>query len=229
MKSLNKKGSHVSLVLSFTFFALALVFVYIIMSSAVVTPSTKTNSLEVVKSNVLEEISNDIWVIRAYNGSLSGDCMTLNNPDSSIVGGIAIALDSSNSPMGTKVSGSDILVESENGFFKIYYSEFFEKTEGSYSGCSPLTAKSVIKERKFLEMKIENLIDRYNTDYSSLKEDLAVPLEMEFDLVFEYSNGVTIGASKRNPQVEIYSDELKINYLTKSGFVGEGTLWVRVW
>ena len=229
MKGLNKKGSHVSFVLSFVIFVVALLFMYILVTTSLPQENTKKNSFSLLKENVVKNLTSDIWVIRAYdNVSLPDECVKMPKPED-IVGGSTIAIDQYGSIEST-ISGDDILVEGEKDFIKVYYSSFIQNQNVlSSSGCVALTPDSVKKEKKISESQILDLMSRFSNNYSSLKETFEIPSGMDFDLYFEYENGSTIGKIVEDSSVEIYSEELKIYYLSSTTSEKEGTLRVRIW
>ena len=125
MKNTNKRGSHVSLVLSFTIFVVSLIFVYIIVSPLVSREGTQKNSLSTLKENILERITSEIWVLRAYDLSSPPVCVELTVPIQ-IPEASSVAFDD-NGSIPSSISGDKIYVEGGNGFMKIYYSEKFRK------------------------------------------------------------------------------------------------------
>ena len=229
MDILNKKGSHISFVLSFVIFVVALIFMYILVSTSLPKEDTKKNSLSFLKENVVKNLTSEIWVIRAYDDlSSAGECVKITKPES-IEGGLTIALDQYGS-IGSVVSGDDIFVEGEKGFIKVYYSNLIQNQNILETDCSvDLTPDSVKKEKKISESQILNLMSRFSNNYTSLKETLEVSSSMDFDLYFKYGNGSTIGEIVEDPRVEIYSEELKIYYLSSTASEEEGILRVRIW
>ncbi len=228
MKKLNKKGSHVGFVLSFLIFIVALVFIYLIIISAIPKSETKENSLLLLEKNVLNKISSDVWVIRAYGSGTGGSCISILKP-ALINNGVSIAFNDSGS-IASSVSGNDLFVEGGAGAMKIYYSDSIYNTNLlALTGCSQISPDSVKKEKKFLENKIVDLMSNFSGNYSALKNELEVPSEMDFDLYFEYGNSSTIGKIRREPNTEVYSANLNIYYLSTDNSNKQGKLRVKIW
>ncbi len=228
MKKLNKKGSHVSFVLSFVIFVVSLIFIYMIVSAAIPKKETKDNSLSFLERNVLKKISSEVWVIRAHNLSSGTGCVSFSEPVT-ITNGSIIALNDSGL-IDSSLSGNNIFVKNSAGAVKIYYSDSLNNpNQFNLTGCSQGIPDSVKKEKKFLENKIVDLFSSFLTNYSSLKKELEVPSGMDFNLFFEYGNGSMIGKPQRDLGVEIYSKNMEIYYLSKNASDEKGKLRVLIW
>lgn len=225
MKKENKKGSHISLVLSFIIFVVSLIFVYIIASASISPPSSKKGILFGVEGNLVKEISGDVWVIR-FNDE-SSLCIQINKPDSLEGNSIAI---SDQGSIESSVSEEGIFVEGGHGFVKVYYSSHLKNVNGfSGGGCTLIEPDSVKKENLLLETKIYELISNFSSNYSLLKEKLKIPDSSEFNLFFVYSNGSTIGDFGPDPETSIYLKEMNLEYLSSSSRYETGKLVVKLW
>lgn len=133
--------------------------------------------------------------------------------------------------------------ESDLKFFKIYNaSEFKEINE--YDGnvnqnCWELKQDNSnnnytigqikINENIFLS-KIVKLINDYENNYEKVKNDLDIPSGTEFGFNFTYSNGTVIGTEKEAPQnVNVFAEELPIQYVNHNATIKPGTLLIKIW
>ena len=221
IKKLNKKGSHVGLVLSFMIFAIFLVFLNLIISPSINVRESNQDLLKVINQNVLEALSNEIWVLRVNDPNT---CLEIDPP---ISGGDVVAYNEAGI-VDSEVSAGSILVEG-GGFTKIYYSDIIQGESPGLSGCSSVTVNSTIKEEKILENKIIELINNVSEDYDGLKIALDIPSNIEFDISFEYINGTLIGGQSREQNIEIYSKETQIYFLSSNADNEKGILRVRIW
>jgi len=224
----DKKGSHVSMVLSFIIFVVAIIFIYLIVSVSIPKSEPIKNALDNLEGNVLKSLNSEIWVLRYHEDPSSATCFNFTKPES-ITGGQTVAINDTSS-VASSTSGNDILVENTNSTTKIYYSPFLENPN-VYSGSSCTTAilDSARKENIISESQILEMMLNFSNNYASLKTKLEVPASMDFDLTFDYLNGTTLGSSESYPSTEIYSRELNLFFLSKNARNEEGKLRIRIW
>ena len=227
MKKVNKKGSHVSMILSFIIFVVALLFIYVIVSATILRAEPVKNEISHLEENVLKAITSEVWVLRFSEEDLSPSCFSLSKPES-LEGESAIAFNDSGQ-INSSISGDEILVDGGSSFVKIYFSNLITNEDSSLSGCISIFPDSVRKEKVISEAQILNLMANFSNNYTKLKEELEVPTSMELDLYFEYQNGTTIGEIKKDPSSEVYSKELNLFFLSKSASNEGGKLRIKIW
>ncbi len=228
MKKINKKGSQVSMILSFIIFVVAIIFVYIFVSSVISTGTSQSDILGTIEGNILNYLSAPVWVIRAYDTTNSGGCIQMTLPKT-ISGGESVAVSSSGT-LSSSVSGSTLYVEGGNGFMKTYYSNLIKNENPlSNSSCEALTPESEKEEELIPIENVINLMSNFSSNYNSLKSELSVPTQMNYNLYFIYSNGTGLGSDNVNLETNIYSEDLKFNYLSYKGSIEEGVLRIKVW
>lgn len=230
MKKINKKGmEHVSMVLSFVLFVIALVFIYLVISAAVAKPLPIKNEITNLKETISNTLTSDVWVVRIYENNSGATCFTFTFPYLESIPNADVVSTKGSSQVPSSISGNDISVGNVGGFVKVYYSDLLTNENVlSASGCSSIVPESIKKEKAVLENQILELMSNFTNNYTKLKEQLEVPSGMDFDLLFEYSNGTTIGENKY-PSTEIYSKELNLNFMSNKGLINNGKLRVRLW
>ncbi|MCR4327803.1 MAG: hypothetical protein NUV46_04455 [Nanoarchaeota archaeon] len=230
MKKTNKKGSHISLVLSFIIFVVSLMFVYLIASASITNVDSKRGTLLIIEKNLIKEVSQDLWVSRV-NANDSASCIKLTIPNDVIVEGGKSAAVGDNGSVNSKVPGANpnnVFVEG-GGFVKVYYSNFFEDDTFESEECENLPGDSWSKENTIVEPKIQELFLNFSNNYSILKEKLGISDSSEFNLYFEYSNGSSFGDYGVDFGVNIYSREVDIEYLSIDSGYKNGKLMLKVW
>lgn len=230
MKKINKKGSHVSMVLSFILFVVALVFIYIIASSAVVRPDPVKNEISNLGDNVLNKITSEVFVFRVYRSDAGASCFSFAEPVNTFSNPETVALNNSG-PVASSISGNDVLVDAGTGFVKVYFSDLIKNQVNlTTTGCSAVIPDSIRKESVILESQILSLMSNLSSNYSQTKEELEIPTSMDFDLMFEYKNGTTLDfLSSKEPNTEIYAKELNLFFLSNSGVEDSGKLIIKLW
>ncbi|MCA9485893.1 MAG: hypothetical protein KC506_03555 [Nanoarchaeota archaeon] len=119
---------------------------------------------------------------------------------------------------------------SEIDFVNVKFSDDFDLQDSftgthndSYYDISTSYEKEIISEKKF-----KKLLDSYNSDYDSLKEDFNLKIDLAFSLVFD--DGSEIKAEKDIPLgLEVYSDSKRVEVLRENGDIVFGDLKVLVW
>jgi hypothetical protein len=149
MEKINKKGSHVGVVLSFVLFITFVIYLYAITESGLELGENKENSLEYLKKQVLEFSSAELTTASvAISQPSSYDCVNLNNFFSLIDLGDRISAEDefgNPSPVLISANQNTLSVDKEPNSYllHIYGSpEFPVSGTGSFSGCQTLNEGS---------------------------------------------------------------------------------------
>ena len=230
-KKLNKKGSHVGIILSFTIFVTALIFIFAFFGSVMKTQIDKKDKLEYLQEDLMNQISETLVIVNLNDVSATGGCSQISNPTIGFTPVNVLSVDSSGSEFASTVSGSYTYFDSGKGFSKLYYySSGLTKTKTSgTSGCATILAKTVEYKDVILESKIDSFLTLVDTDYETAKTDLEVGLDDEFSIEFIDAQGTSSGEDTRDLQTEIFAKEIDINYLDNNGKEKEGKLVLRIW
>jgi len=244
----NCKGSHVGFVISFVMFITFVVFIYVLLESRTDFGQNKQNSLEYVKSEIIERVSENMTIT-----SLNVNSPVPSNPPNTCFRFVSFA---------DKIStGSKIIVQNDSGsiftanlsadkkdlyinrgsgidstFFKIYSAEEFPSVANTgMSSCADLGEGAgytigLSKEEDYtFESKVLWLLNNYTTDYEALKKDIKISPGDEFGFAFIYSNGTEIKTSGINATINIYSERIPVKYIKTDSKRETGFIDVLVW
>ena len=251
---MKKRSTQVGVVISFIVFIMFLYFLLILIRPAFKTAHTvREPFLDYLKFSLQEMFVSNLTTMAIYvNIQSQQTCVSLKN----IVKPIEeygmkinqlIIKNEAGEILDYSVRGeNDLWVKTGKkyeGYLKIYYSE---ETSSSYCslnpaqcgilGCSPrgddYQIHIVSINSEVFEQKIHSFIEKYSTDYETLKKELKLPYgtEFEFSIVFENSEGHVIEASQPLPaDREVYVEEIPIRYLDEWGTIKYGVLTLKIW
>ena len=224
----SKKGVHVGVVLSIVMFIGFLVFLYVIMSPAINPQKDKQAILDSLEIRLLEQVSANFTTVSI---STSAVCLKINKTDLDASGLNAFAKDYSGNDIYFYDSAGNTIVNPEN-LFKIYYSEeeFDESVAGSCDTPTDIyIVKSIKTNEKTFETKILALISLYGSDYEDVKELLRVPEGNDFSFNFTYYNKTNIGTTKQIPSVNVYAEEIPVQYVDRRANLEPGSITIKIW
>lgn len=234
---MKKKGSHVGVVLSFVIFIVFVFFLYIIIRPNLTTDD-RQGSLDYLESKIKEQTST-VFSVVSINLDSPGppNCALLDSFFSSTgMGNNIIVKDDSGNIVDVGNSNGDLIIDrisTDDSFFKIYESDEFSDI-GSDTPCpqNSYSLSNVDSTIKVFETKVIEFIQDYDGDYDSLKEELEFQLN-EFSFEFTYGNGTTISPENVNlsipENVNIYSENIYIQYVNKNTDIETGIFNIKVW
>jgi hypothetical protein len=236
---MDKKGSHVGVVLSFVIFVTFIIFLYLVVQPTIELEDKK-NFQEILEGEIIEKTSADLTSVSVvveeedkicvqlldfFTKTEIGNRIIVKNEDGSVLS--AIISDDDESLYVPKNSG--------DSFIKIHESnEFNPLGDGKIEDCEELKEDQydlglVKTNKQIFETKIIELINNYNTDYEALKEKLNVETGGEFGFSFTYNNGTIIGTKERDISISVYADNTPIQYISENADSNSGYLNVKVW
>lgn len=228
---MNKRGSHLEMIISFIIFVTFLVFLLSILIPPITTQKDKENIFDSLELKIINQISSNMTLITVNLQSGGGNCVNLDSIISDLgIGRNVIVKDYSGNEVESYIDGSSLQItrgSTEDTFFKIYYSgEFNELTGGS--GCTGIgydlgltKTSNYIFEKEFLNLM--------NKNYEDLKSELKIPAGVNFGYGIVLSNGTTLETKKEEPSTNIYIRETPIEYVDLDGNILEGYLRTTVW
>jgi len=242
MRILEKRGSHIGIVLSFVIFITFIFFIYLITQPALKTEK-KDNSLEYFSVNLEKEASANLTTASlVVLQSTSQNCVRFSGFFAATGIGSNIIVRNSSGVLQAQIDSGDLLVVRNGGdvFFKVYESnEFSAAATGSISSCHQLDQGSdysiglVKTEENVFQTRIIKLIGNYSGDYDSLKSQLKISQENEFDFSFTYANGTEVSTSGQNQtissNINIYAKNAPIVYISDKAAEESGLLNVKIW
>lgn len=228
---MNKKGSHIGVIISFTLFVVSLIFTYVIIASPLKISSEKENSIFLLKNSVINEVSEKSPIVR-FNSVGSG-CVTFNTPENNFSNLSSFAVNINENEIPSSISGSNTIFQDGSGFVKIYFtnSSIIKSLEYSESSCLPIQPSSINIEQIIYEKKIVDFINLLHSNYTFVKGKFLLNAGDDFNVLFKYSNGTIIGFPGREVKIKsnVYAREYKISYISLDGKIKEGSLIIKIW
>jgi hypothetical protein len=248
--SKNRRGSHIDVILSFVIFISFVIFFYAMIQPNITAREGKTAFLNYMESEIARNLSGrDLTAISilaepqnphtclqltgfAANAGISSLNLVLENSTGSI--------------FPAYKSGGDLYIDMaadpNSKLFNAYYSPDFEVIEdNSLGGCTalildtPPNSYSINREESYTYSyiwgnDIVKLIESYNSDYNSVKEQFDISEVNNFGFDFTYQDGTVIGTQNNIPaSAVVYSGNSPVVYVSEGGGLEAGNLIVRVW
>jgi hypothetical protein len=226
--------SHVGVVLSFVIFVTFVIFIYIIIRPAIGTEN-KQNQLDHLKEVLIERASTELTSVSVLIDE-GNPCVQLIDFFDIEIGNRIIVRNNAGEVLNAQISGQNLIVEGTGNekFLKIYGSEEFNITETGTSSCQSLLEGSgyilglIRTEKNIFEKRLIQMIESYNNDYESLKEELNIAGN-EFGLGFIYANRTIISTEEKEVLASVFVDESQIQYISKDAARELGSLNVGIW
>ncbi|MFH1607917.1 MAG: hypothetical protein ABIA78_02185 [archaeon] len=244
MRSGDKKGSHVGVVLSFVIFLTFLVFLYSILQPAIKMEKDKEYFLDYLENQLIEKISADLTSLSITINEMvtfqpNKDCVKLNDAHDEIGDfieeGNLKARDDSNVAIQSYYQNHLSLENpNEEKFYKIYGSEKFISLEGDLNGCNSISKEqysvsSARTEKYVFESSVDELINSYSNDYDALKIELNIPPMHNFGISFTDADGNTKSTNERAVSASIYAKAKTIQYIDDDAAILVGSITIKVW
>lgn len=251
-KRVNKRGSHVGMIISFVVFVTFIVFLYTIIKPAITTGQDKKTIADYLTVKIIENVSANFT-----STSIEIDSRVHLNKNCIILRDIMTIPELIQSPVPyikVKNEEGDILPyvynnylehldtnlkinrdNKDDRFFRIYYSPEFPKLDSdSTLDCKSVEfddySISIIKTEKFpFENNLEYLIEHYDEDYEEIKEGLKVPPGTEFGFTFVKSDGTGTPKGEPPSTAEVYATETPIQYIDDYANILSGFINIKVW
>ena len=234
---LNKKGSHVEIILSMVIFMGFFIFLFIILEPKIKFQENEKFILDNIQEKMTDRLSANLTTatIKIKSGyTPTGDCIALNNFGSEsnlIVWGEYLVTNSTKDTLNTFI----YLDPLANNFFKIYYSEEeFNRQNYTAGACDSISEEDyflglVKTEKNIFESRIEDFLYQTSYEYEFSKQEIGIPAPNEFSFSFTYSNGTEINTSSQSISKEIYSQKIPIEYIDKNAKLKVGEISLTVW
>lgn len=242
---MNKRGSHVGVVLSFVIFVVFLVFLYTTLQPVIKTQKDKQVIVEGIKEKILSDWQVNLTTVtiemkKNLSPPGSADCFSLDLDD--------LGIDTSNKEIMVKDPEEQIVDFEKNGnnlevewnglqgvFYKIYLSEQkFNAGSGTSGACASFVIDddyrvgSARTEQFIGKEKIGETIIEYRTDKEKLREFLGVPADSDFEFAIN-SSEMNEPFEEKNIKTNIYTDELPIQYVSTTAEIVPAFVYIRVW
>ncbi len=195
----NKRGSHVSFIISFVLFVSFLIFFIGIIKPFEKAETGKEALLKHLENEISKEVSADVLVVSALENS-GDDCSEIN--------GLNI---------------KNYISKKEGDLLKIY--SFGEFPDNTFQ-CNQQDKYEIglIRNQSYiLESKVFNLNESYNSDYLDIKEKFGIPEANDFEFSFlDIDEKVIIEtAPKETSPSEVLAELIPVIYLSPRDDSGE--------
>jgi len=244
---MNKKASHVGMIISFVVFITFIVFLYVVVNPAVQTGESKKTTMDYIADKITENVSANftsasIKVVTARNPNKN--CIQLKNflfflditpPYSLIVKNETGGIESAYNGSGTDFANLVINRKNKNNlFFGIYASPELHKalTTNTIPNCdivSDYNISLVKMQRYIFENATYELINYYKTNYEKLKTEFNIPPGAEFGFGFVRSDGTRIEIGNATTSVNIFAEEIPVQYIDEKANILSGFINIKVW
>lgn len=238
---MNKRGSHVGVILSFAIFITFMVFLYFIIEPAIRIQGDKQNILDNLERELLEKFFGNLTTFTLINEiEITEDCVELEKlmdkkgmDDSRI-----IVKNESGAILNVKRDKKNLFVDTNNKksfFLKIYHSEEFDEIEeGDMSGCEKLnqnkySIESVKQKEEIFLTRINKTKEEYEENYTSLKNELNIPDGSEFGFMFTDKDEIIIETEKKDVSRSVYAEEIPVLFVNREVNIKPGFMNIRVW
>ncbi len=243
----NCSGSHVGVIISFVIFITFIVFLYVVISPAVKTGESKDTSADYIVNKITENVSANftsaaIKIVSIRNPGTN--CIQLKNflaflnippPYSLIVKNETGGIESAYYGSGTDFANLVINRKNKiNLFFQIYVSPELHKSlaVNTISPCNSVTDYniSLVKTQMYaFENSTYDLINYYKTDYEKLKDEFNIAPGTEFGFGFIRSDGTRIEVGNVTVSVDIFAEEIPVQYIDDRANLLSGFINIKVW
>jgi len=239
MGCMKKRGSHVGIALSFGIFIIFLVFLLSALNPLIKIQKNRQHILDDLKNKMMNLSSENLTTLTIYvNKNVNKDCININ--------GITSYLPDEKLRVRNRLyeilpyeiqNDNKLYVKVGNGFdgfLKIYSSGKISSLEEGINGCTPIllgdySIEVLTTQEYYSDDGIIETIEKYNTNYAGLKEDLGIPEGTDFGFNFTYSNGTMIGTEDEPASTSVYSDQSYMLYIDSDGNINVGDLTMRIW
>ena len=254
---MKKRGSQVGIIISFVIFFMFLIFLFVVINQYRQNTDSGNEdiTLKQLQQSVIEESTADLTSYSINLNDLPRDiqgnvvnCFGIDNVFGDSKSKIIVKNKNDEVIVGSYGADNNYIyiTHGEETFFKIMHSEEFAGTN-PITGCQvPFTnyEKGLLKTVPYLfESRLltsgNSLKVLYENSYSALKQTLQVPSDKDFGFALKEDLGTRIenvpGEKKayNNPpvgsNVEIFSDDLPVQYVDSQANIKQGWLQVILW
>ena len=241
----SKKAGHVGMILSFVIFITFIVFLYSVVQPVTEIERGKQDLLEYLHLELLREFSEDMTTSTvSINDTVAETCIRFEMVEGTDHMNVVVRTDKillehekSGSVEGSLITIDRQSAEGTEDFFKVYYSDEFESTETESPCLNPKTLTIgedyvlglVRTEEEIFESKIQKIVQDFEANYTEIKDKLNIAPGNEFGFSFTNVSEDTSGTPEKNVSVNIYVEEIPIQYIDSEANIKPGYLNIRVW
>ena len=242
--NMNKRGSHVGIILSFVIFVTFIIFLYSALQPSMNLEGGKQAMLDFLKKEFLNKMIGDMTELRVRidEVKITSKCVKLTGLQNKTgIGKKIIVKNENNEKRKYYIErNGDLSIDRKDlseTFFKIYYSEeFMNENSAVSSPCNPAdeakkeyTLGNIRTKEYIFQSLLKKMMDDYEVDYDSVKEMMKVPPGNDFGFSFKNSTGGIIKTGDVDKQTNVYAEEISVNYVDQNANVLPGFISINVW
>jgi hypothetical protein len=231
-----KRGmAHLEMAISFGLFAL-FTFWLILYLNPIRNQNISNVLIDSIQRNVLENTSISVIEIPVSVNAPSS-CFRLQNPFDTDERTNIFVEDEGGSPLDFAILPGKIEIENQGSFYRLYYAEVNFDSIALSSTCPDLNATqfSYMSTRMISPLyivRIEDLYNRYYSDYPDLKEQFNYPANSDFAL--NITNLLTKQSlfdmkMSKPSRVEVIAREIPIEIMQRDGSMIKAIMSLQVW
>jgi hypothetical protein len=234
---MKKKASHVGIILSFVVFITFVVFLFSILSPSIQTNQDKQFVMDYLKQELQKQFSGEL-----EKTTISIDPDNLDNKDCiTLIGFMKNFLEEDlvvkveEERVDHSMAGNQLSFERGNfeRIAEIYYSEELNSETGSPSvPCDPIQEEDYnIKLVKDSNPIFYSKIETATNNFEDFKASLEIPPQFDFSFELESSEGeIIFEVENKIPQgVDVFSEQIPIQYLDENAELMSGFINIKVW
>ncbi len=237
---MNKRGTHVGIVLSFALFVTFMFFIFFVLE-----PSIKFNKggeafLDTIEANLITKLSDELVVVTLEKDNPILDCLKLTPTnintflDRDLISENILAKNLDDNLVDSIYDENAFYFNSyEETLFEVFISNSIEQVDNYEipNSCqSQFTTKSISKDVLISEAKVFEIKQDYESiDYDDLRNELGILSENDFGFDFEYNNGTVIRVGEPDNSNSVYVKQKSVIYFDVQGNKKPGFLRVKIW
>lgn len=230
-RGLNKKGSHVGVILSFVIFMVFVFFLFTILNPLDVSTRDKQAILDYLKTSLVEKAEQNLTTLSfTTNKSTGQECFEITGLNYN--GNSIVKLDSdlvtSSLVLGTLTVQSE---REDNKLFRVFISPVFQKGNPNCKNKKELNEGEISLGQTRNNKYVFNgtLVELTKKPYTELKEELNIPQGTEFIFSFTIGDSYQGGYPDEPPQTNIISENIPITYFDEKANINSGFINIRIW
>jgi len=226
---MNKRGTHVGIIASFSVFILFLVALYVVVEPVISQQKDKDLVINYLELRLLQEFSGNLTtaIISNCSGYMLqiplADIRIKDSPDLK-----QIAKDKNNNVIQSqKALGIVNIASTSEDVLWLYLAEVnFNSTGIGSAGDQGLyEVESIRFTKEIFEEKIIN----GTINFETLKTNLKIPQGTEFSFSFKMQNNTIINAREVNTSLEVIAKEIPIQYYDERANKLNGKINIKIW
>lgn len=232
---MNKKGSHIGMILSFVLFVTAILFLYDLLNEP-----TKSNEegeilLNQVKDALDRNLKENVTTATISFPSKTG-CVWINTSflDEGVSKNHSVKK-TSGEQINSSIDGDKLSIQKGASPIRIIFAKGLESNSFSSTTCSEIklsdsgTKFALSEKEEYVEKKIVDFINSFSNEYSANKEKFLLPLTLNYNVRFILENETKLGEEKTASSADFFIKHYPISYLNLSGDLVAGYFEISIW